>query len=116
MGNSVVIGLGFGDEGKGLVTNYLSSPSSLVCRFSGGHQAGHTVIENGKRHVFSNYGAGPLKGAPTYWSQFCTFEPIGFLKERAILRKKVDIDEIGYFVVRVITDENVYTKKVLITK
>lgn len=97
MNNNLIIGVLFGDEGKGLVTNYLSSPSSLVCRFSGGHQAGHTVIENGKRHVFSNYGAGTLKGAPTYWSQFCTFEPIGFLKERAILRKKVDIDSIAYY-------------------
>lgn len=80
---AAVIGLGFGDEGKGMVTDYLCSKSinPLVIRFSGGHQAGHTVVRDGKRHVFSNFGSGTLSGAVTYWSQFCTIEPIGLIKE-----------------------------------
>ena len=46
-----VIGLGFGDEGKGLVTNYLEG--SLVIRYSGGQQAGHNVVlKDGKSHIF----------------------------------------------------------------
>ena len=84
MSSFIVIGAGFGDEGKGLITDYLCSHLSkpLVVRFSGGHQAGHTVVlPDGKRHVFSNFGSGTLRNIPTYWSKFCTFDPAGILKE-----------------------------------
>lgn len=89
--NYAVIGLGFGDEGKGLTTNSLchNYPESLVVRYSGGQQAGHTVtLPDGKSHVFSNFGAGTLLGAPTYWSEYCTFDPVGMLNEFKILRSK----------------------------
>jgi len=88
--NTAVVGLGFGDEGKGVVTDYLCSlsPRSAVLRFSGGHQAAHTVFYNGTNHVFSNFGSGTLRGCETYWSEFCTFEPRGFCNELNILRKK----------------------------
>jgi adenylosuccinate synthase len=90
MTSKSIIGLGFGDEGKGLTTDYLCSqfPSSLVIRFSGGQQAGHTVVRNNLHHVFSNFGSGTLLGIPTYWSKFCTFEPIGFINE---LKSLLDI-------------------------
>lgn len=83
-----VIGLGFGDEGKGLVTDYLCSLAShpLVVRFSGGQQAGHTVVLDGKRHVFSNFGAGTLRGATTFWSKTCTFDPVGVMNELEVLK------------------------------
>jgi len=75
-----VIGLGFGDESKGLVTNWLDG--SLVIRYSGGQQAGHNVVlENGKSHIFSNFGSGTLKGIPTYWSKYCTVDPVGMMNE-----------------------------------
>jgi len=90
MANKAVIGLGFGDEGKGLFTDYLCSQSKnpLVVRFSGGQQAGHTVVSNGIRHVFSNFGAGTLQGAPSYFSKFCTIDPIGIVNELSILLDK----------------------------
>ena len=90
MANKAVIGLGFGDEGKGLFTDYLCSQSTnpLVVRFSGGQQAGHTVVSNGIRHVFSNFGAGTLKGAPGYFSRFCTIDPIGIVNELSVLLDK----------------------------
>ena len=82
-----VIGLGFGDEGKGITTDYLASknPRALITRFSGGHQAGHTVQIGETRHVFSNFGSGTLRGNPTYWSEYCTVDPEGILKEYQIL-------------------------------
>jgi len=85
-----VIGSQFGDEGKGLFTDYLCSRSRnpLVVRFSGGQQAGHTVYHNGKSHVFSNFGAGTLKGAPTLWMNYCTFDPIGVVNEYKVLKSK----------------------------
>ncbi|MDJ1492562.1 adenylosuccinate synthetase [Cytophagaceae bacterium DM2B3-1] len=86
----IVIGSGFGDEGKGLATDMLclQHPAPLVIRFNGGQQAGHTVATlDGKRHVFSNFGSGTLRGVPTYWSAYCTFSPGSMLKEYAALRK-----------------------------
>lgn len=86
----VVIGLGFGDEGKGLTTDYLclNHPDALVVRFSGGHNAGHTVaLPDGQRHVFSSFGSGTLRGNPTYWSSYCTLYPSALLVEYAALRK-----------------------------
>ena len=87
----VVIGLGFGDEGKGVVTDYLTGScggSVAVARFSGGHQAGHTVEYNNIRHVFSNFGSGSLRGVPTIWSKFCTIDPVGICRELKVLRSK----------------------------
>jgi adenylosuccinate synthase len=82
-----VIGLGFGDEGKGLTTSFLCSkePAAVVVRFNGGHQAGHTVVHNSHRHVFSGFGSGTLQGNETYWSHFCTFYPPSFVRERSML-------------------------------
>ena len=89
----IVVGLGFGDEGKGLATDWLCGQAlargrqPLVVRFNGGHQAGHTVTTAaGQRHVFSNFGAGTLRGVPTYWSRYCTFSPGSVLKEYAALQ------------------------------
>lgn len=87
----VVLGLGFGDEGKGATVDHLCSQSShntIVVRFSGGHQAGHTVVADGKRHVFSNFGSGSLRGVPTYWSKFCTVDPIALENEHKVLLQK----------------------------
>jgi len=86
----IVIGLGFGDEGKGLVVDWLASQNknSIVVRFSGGHQVGHTVFTDETNHIFSNFGSGTLRGIPTYWSRFCTVEPIGLLTELKILKDK----------------------------
>lgn len=90
MSTKAVIGLQFGDEGKGLVTDYLCSKATnpIVVRFSGGHQAGHTVVHNGIRHIFSNFGAGTLRGVPTFFSEFCTISPIGIRNEYKILNEK----------------------------
>lgn len=81
--SAAVVGLQFGDEGKGLTTSYLCSQidNPIVVRFNGGHQAGHTVVFNRKRHVFSNIGSGALQGIPTYWSKYCTISPVGFGNE-----------------------------------
>jgi adenylosuccinate synthase len=89
--HKAVIGLGFGDEGKGAVVDYLCSlnPSSIVVRFNGGHQAGHTVVNENGRHVHSNFGSGTLRGKPTYWSRFCTVNPVSLLNERDTFPKKV---------------------------
>ena len=82
----VIIGSNFGDEGKGLMTDYFASeygyPDCIVVRFNGGAQAGHTVVElNGRRHVFHHIGAGAFAGADTFLSNQFIVNPMLFKKE-----------------------------------
>lgn len=79
-----VIGANFGDEGKGLVTDYLCQQGAgIVVRFNGGAQAGHTVVRNnGPRHVFQHFGSGTFDGIPTYLSQYFIVNPILYFHER----------------------------------
>src|SRR5512137_2419895 len=44
---TAVLGLQWGDEGKGKITHLLASSASMVVRFNGGPNAGHTVIDRG---------------------------------------------------------------------
>ena len=61
----------------------------MVIRFNGGHQAGHTVVHEGQRHVFSSFGAGTLQGVPTYFNKDCTIFP------RAIVNEHNSLGEYG---------------------
>ena len=61
MSIKAVIGKNFGDEGKGLATDYLAmlskraGHSCIVVRHNGGAQAGHTVEASGKRFIFREF-------------------------------------------------------------
>lgn len=91
MKSQAVIGCGFGDEGKGMTVSALaaSSPDSLIIRYCGGQQAGHhVVLRDGCDHVFSNFGSGTLQGHDTYWTPFCTIDPIGIMNELDTLIEK----------------------------
>lgn len=86
----IVLGLGFGDEGKGRVVDYLASQYDdvLVIRFNGGHQAGHTVWRNGAPHIFSSFGSGTFREASTYISSHCTVYPKHFINELEALEAR----------------------------
>lgn len=61
----VVVDLGFGDAGKGVVTDFLVRDQGLeaVVRFNGGAQAGHNVVlPDGRHHTFSQFGSGTFVG------------------------------------------------------
>ncbi len=47
--NVVVIGTQWGDEGKGKIVDWLTDHAQAVVRFQGGHNAGHTLVINGKK-------------------------------------------------------------------
>src|SRR5689334_5049514 len=52
MGKSIVIlGSQWGDEGKGKIVDLLMEQASVVSRFQGGHNAGHTLVINGEKTV-----------------------------------------------------------------
>lgn len=77
-----VIGANFGDEGKGLMTDYFSTNETLVVRYNGGAQAGHTVVTpEKKRHVFSHFGSGSFAGATTFLSKYFICNPMLWKKE-----------------------------------
>lgn len=86
-----VIGLCWGDEGKGITTDFLcqkNDKSKIVVRFSGGQQAGHNVVIDGVNHVHSNYGSGTLRGVPSYFSEYCTIYPLTMWREKMTLVHK----------------------------
>ncbi|RJR53184.1 MAG: adenylosuccinate synthase [Desulfobacteraceae bacterium] len=51
MGNVVVIGTQWGDEGKGKVVDLMAERADLVVRFQGGNNAGHTLVVNGIKTI-----------------------------------------------------------------
>ena len=51
MSATLILGLQWGDEGKGKIVDVLSKDADLVCRFQGGHNAGHTLKVDNKKKV-----------------------------------------------------------------
>ncbi len=49
--NTLILGLQWGDEGKGKIVDALAETSEAVCRFQGGHNAGHTLKVDGEQKV-----------------------------------------------------------------
>ena len=85
-----VIGANYGDEGKGLFTDWLCAnrPNPIVVMAKGGSQRGHTVeLKDGKRHVFHHFGAGTFRGASTYFAKTFLLNPMQFVKEHEELKK-----------------------------
>ncbi len=52
MANVIIVGAQWGDEGKGKVVDLLSEQADFIVRFQGGNNAGHTLVVNGKKHIF----------------------------------------------------------------
>ena len=84
----VVVGANFGDEGKGLMTDYFchkatsKNKTCIVVMSNGGAQRGHTVnLLDGKKHVFNHFGSGTFVGADTYCPSEFILNPMQFVKE-----------------------------------
>ena len=60
MAGTVVLGLQWGDEGKGKIVDYLAQDASAVVRFQGGHNAGHTIIVDDKKIILHLIPSGVL--------------------------------------------------------
>jgi len=61
MGNVVVVGAQWGDEGKGKIVDWLSEQADIVVRFQGGHNAGHTLVINGVTYKLSLLPSGVVR-------------------------------------------------------
>jgi adenylosuccinate synthase len=91
---AVIVGAQWGDEGKGKIVDVLSENFSIVARYAGGHNAGHTVIINGKKFVLQLVPCGVLRsGCCSVIGNGVVLDPIAFLKEVGGLKEagvKVD--------------------------
>lgn len=93
---AIVVDLGFGDAGKGLLTDFLTRDlgARTVVRFNGGAQAGHNVVApDGTHHCFSQLGAGMLvPGVRTFLSREVVIDPLALGVEAKVLAGKVGGD------------------------
>ena len=87
----VVIGAQWGDEGKGKIVDHLATQADAVIRFQGGHNAGHTLVVDGKRTVLHLIPSGILHegvecliGNGVVVSLDALFEELDILEEQGI--------------------------------
>lgn len=87
----IVTGLGFGDCGKGTVTDSLTRrfDARLVVRFNGGAQAGHNVVlPDGRHHTFAQFGAGTfVEGVRTHLAAQVVVHPTALAVEADYLAR-----------------------------
>lgn len=79
-----VVGLSFGDEGKGTITDHLTAEYDydLVVKSSGAAQCAHHVVrEDGSWHRFAQFGSGTFNGARTFLSKFFMVDPLRLAAE-----------------------------------
>ena len=91
---AVIVGAQWGDEGKGKIVDVLSENFSVVARYAGGHNAGHTVVINNKKFILQLVPCGVLRsGCRSVIGNGVVLDPLAFLKEVGALREagvKVD--------------------------
>ncbi len=93
--NIVVIGAQWGDEGKGKIVDYLAADSGIIVRFSGGANAGHTIVLGGERYALHLVPSGILYPDKTViLGTGMVIDPEALFNELAGLEKK-GIDWLG---------------------
>ena len=87
MANVVVVGAQWGDEGKGKIVDWLSERADIVVRFQGGHNAGHTLVIDGKVFKLSIMPSGIVRrGKLSVIGNGVVLDPWHFQKEIEKLR------------------------------
>jgi len=85
---AVIVGAQWGDEGKGKIVDVLSDNFSIVARYAGGHNAGHTVIIDGKKFILQLVPCGVLRpGRRSVIGNGVVLDPKAFLNEVSGLRE-----------------------------
>lgn len=100
MANVTVIGSQWGDEGKGKIVDWLSSRADVVVRFQGGHNAGHTLVIDGKTYKLHLLPSGIVrKGKKSVIGNGVVVDPWALMKEIEDVRGQgVDITPANFFV------------------
>ena len=83
-----MIGSQWGDEGKGKIVDWLSSRADVIVRFQGGHNAGHTLVIDGKTYKLSLFPSGVVReGKLSVIGNGVVIDPWAFSDELKRLRK-----------------------------
>ena len=88
MKNLTIVGAQWGDEGKGKIVDHLCSKFDAVLRFQGGHNAGHTIIIGKEKFILSILPSGLIRNKLSIIGSSVVIDPVHFLKEINILKKK----------------------------
>ncbi len=83
MANVTVVGAQWGDEGKGKIVDWLSNRADVVVRFQGGHNAGHTLVVDGKVYKLALLPSGVVQGKPSVIGNGVVVNPWHLLDEIA---------------------------------
>jgi len=82
MAVDLLLGLQWGDEGKGKIVDVLTSKYDIIARFQGGPNAGHTLVFNGKKHVLHTIPSGIFhEDAMNVVGNGVVIDPVIFKKE-----------------------------------
>ena len=87
--NKAVIGLQWGDEGKGKIVDFLSEKFDLVARYQGGNNAGHTVIVEDITYKLNLIPSGVIRGKICFLGQGIVLDPEHFINEYEQICKKI---------------------------
>jgi adenylosuccinate synthase len=88
MSNVAVIGAQWGDEGKGKIVDWLSARADVVVRFQGGHNAGHTLVIDGKTYKLSLLPSGVVRpGKLSIIGNGVVVDPWAFVDEVTRIRE-----------------------------
>ncbi len=94
MSNVIVIGSQWGDEGKGKIVDWLSNKADAVVRFQGGHNAGHTLVVNGKVYKLSLLPSGIIRGKKSFIGNGVVLDLWALAKEiKTVSQKGINITE-----------------------
>ena len=89
MANVVVVGAQWGDEGKGKIVDWLSERADVIARFQGGHNAGHTLVIDGKVFKLALLPSGIVRGGKlSVIGNGVVLDPWHLVKEIAGLRSQ----------------------------
>jgi adenylosuccinate synthase len=88
MANVVVVGVQWGDEGKGKIVDWLSERADVVARFQGGHNAGHTLVIDGKVFKLSLLPSGIVRGSLSVIGNGVVLDPWALLDEIKRVREQ----------------------------
>jgi adenylosuccinate synthase len=99
MPNVIVLGLQWGDEGKGKIVDVLSEKADVVARYQGGHNAGHTVVIKNEKFILHVIPSGILyKGKKCLIGNGVVVEPASLLEEINGLKERgIEIDKNNLF-------------------
>jgi adenylosuccinate synthase len=87
MANVVVVGAQWGDEGKGKIVDWLSQRADVIARFQGGHNAGHTLVIDGKVYKLNALPSGVVRGGKlSVIGNGVVLDPWHLVKEIASIR------------------------------